>query len=132
MATTLKIWLSLAAPEPIPANGTVCAEASSLMVTLLIGLSVGGSFTAVTVRTKAVLALLTPSLTVTVMVLVPFWSAAGVICKLRENPLPLKRMLLVGTNPGLEEAAESTRLAGALSISAKLNANESTASSLIV
>src|SRR5438132_386267 len=132
MAMTLSVWLSLAAPELMPESETVCAPASSLMERLLIGLRVGGSFTGSTVSTKEVLALLTPSVTVTVMVALPFSLLAGVICKLRERPLPLKTIFALGTSTGLDELAESARLAGALSLSAKLSGRERTVSSLRV
>src|SRR5437667_78766 len=131
-AITLNVWLSLAAPEPIPPSGTVCSAASSLRVRLLIGLRVGGSFTGNTVSRKEVLALLIPSLTVTVIVALPFSLVAGAICKLRERPLPPKTIFPVGISTGLEEVAERTRLAGLLSTSASVSGNESTASSLMV
>src|SRR2546422_8494106 len=120
MAIRLSVWLSLAAPELIPFKGTVCSPASSLMMRLLIGFSVGRSFTGSTVKTKDVLALLIPSLIVTVMVALPFSLVAGVSCRLRASPLPLKTMFAVGTSTGLDELAESTRLAGALSISERV------------
>src|SRR5438105_9939545 len=131
-AIRLSAWLSLAAPELIPLNGTVCRPASSLMARLEMAFSVGGSFTGSTVKIKEVLALLIPSLIVTVMVALPFSLLAGVSCKLRTNPLPLKTILAVGTSTGLEELAESTRLAGALSISETVKGSESTLSSLMV
>ncbi len=48
----------MAAPEAMPVRFTVCTPAPSLTRRLLIGSRVGGSFTAVTVKTK--LLLLTP------------------------------------------------------------------------
>src|SRR5437867_1674336 len=63
-----------------------------------------------TVNTKLLLAVRLPSLTVTVMVAVPVWLRAGVTVTVRLAPEPPKTMLALGTNAGLEEAPETTRL----------------------
>src|SRR6266498_571463 len=49
---------------------------------------VGGSFTAFTVNTKLSLALNCPSLTVTVIVAVPFWLSVGLTVTVRFAPEP--------------------------------------------
>ena len=71
---------------------------------------VGASFTAFTVSKNVSLALNNPSLTVTVIVAVPDWLAAGVTVTVRLAPLPPKTILLTGTKVGLEEAPLSVRL----------------------
>jgi hypothetical protein len=48
-AETVKLWASLGAPEPIPARARVCGPAFTGKDMLLMALSVGASFTAVTV-----------------------------------------------------------------------------------
>src|SRR5882762_9682928 len=87
-------------------NAIVAETVSSGMVWPGMGEMVGGSFTGVTVRTKLVLT--EPklvSVTEIVMVALPDWLAMGVSVMVRLAPLPPKRMLLVGTNTGFEEAA---------------------------
>ena len=66
---------------------------------------VGRSFTAVTVRTKLVAAVAWLSLTVTVIVAVPLWFAAGVTVTVRFAPVPPKTMLATGTRVVLDVAA---------------------------
>jgi hypothetical protein len=80
----------------------------------------------VTVRTKLWLALADPSLTVRVIVEVPYWPATGVTVAVRLAPLPPRTMLLLGTRVGLEESPESVRLAAGVSESpmVKLRGNE--------
>src|SRR2546430_15691978 len=131
-AIRLSAWLSLAAPELIPLKGTVCRPASSLMVRLEMGFNVGGSFTGSTVKTKEVLALLIPSLTVTVMVALPFSLLAGVSCKLRTNPLPLKTILAVGSRTRWGGIGATTRPAGAVAVSGRGEGRGSTLSSFMV
>src|SRR5690242_6857402 len=80
-AVIVRVWLSLAAPEPIPARLTVCKPAFSLMDRLAMVLRVGAWFTELTVTVKdwvTILLLAPPSLTVTVMVAVPLALATGV------------------------------------------------------
>src|SRR5689334_2835189 len=80
--TTSGCPFSLAGPAVMPDRFTVEGLAgSSLMVTLLMLLSVGGSLTALTVTRKLRLMVLLspwPSLTVTVTVAVPLALATGV------------------------------------------------------
>jgi hypothetical protein len=83
---------------------------------------VGASFTAFTVSTKVSLAVREPSLTVTVIVALPFWLAAGVTVTVRLAPLPPKTMFPLGTNPVLEELPLSVRLPAAVSASPTVNA----------
>src|SRR5436189_2191500 len=76
---------------------------------------VGGVLGPLTVNTKVSLAVKAPSLTVTVMVEVPVWPAAGVTVTVRLLPLPPKTMLPLGTRPVLEEAPLRVRLATGVS-----------------
>src|SRR2546426_11728617 len=76
---------------------------------------VGGSFTALTVTTKFVLALYCPSPTATVIVVTPFWLAAGLTVTVRFDPDPPKTMLLVGTSVGSAEPLLNVRLPPPLS-----------------
>ena len=63
-AVTARVWLSLAAPEPIPLRETVCSPAFVARVRLASAFKVGASFTAVTVMaTVATAELACPSLT---------------------------------------------------------------------
>src|SRR6476646_2661333 len=77
---------------------------------------------ALTVTAKLSLEEFTPSLTVIVMVAVPVWPAAGVIVRVRLEPLPPKTILLVGMSVGLEEFLRKTRLFTGVSESAMVNA----------
>src|ERR1044071_5545316 len=70
----------------------------------------GGSFTGLTVSVKLVLVLAVPSLTVNVIVAVPFWFAAGVTVTVRLDPLPPNTMFAVGIRVGLEEVPLNVRL----------------------
>src|SRR6266540_1546343 len=63
----------------------------------------GGSFTAFTVNRKLSLALNCPSLTVTVIVALPFWLSAGFTVTVRFAPEPPKLMFALGTSVGLDE-----------------------------
>src|SRR5207247_6052747 len=65
--------------------------------------TVGGSFTAFTVNTKLSLALNCPSLTVTVIVAVPFWLSAGFTVTVRLAPEPPNPMFPLGTCAGSDE-----------------------------
>src|SRR4051812_30971452 len=84
----VKVWpASSAGPALIPARFTVCTPASSLKERLPKALSVGASFTALTVTVKVLVTALTPplavpplSVTTTVMTAVPLLLAAGVNC----------------------------------------------------
>src|SRR2546427_717845 len=82
---------------------------------------VGGSFTALTVTTKFVLALYCPSPTATVIVVTPFWLAAGLTVTVRFDPDPPKTMLLVGTSVGLDEPLLNVRRSTGVSASATVN-----------
>ena len=63
-----------------------------------MSLMVGASFTAVTVKTNVSVAVNVPSLTVTVIVAVPFWLAAGVTVTVRFAPEPPNTMFAFGTS----------------------------------
>src|SRR5438045_6357482 len=103
LAVRISVWASLAAPEPIPVRATVWRVASSLMIRLPIALSVGGSFTGLTVKRKLRIAVSVPSLTVTVIVALPTSLVAGVSWRFRASPLPLNTILALGTRTWLEE-----------------------------
>src|SRR4051812_46535273 len=70
----------------------------------------GASLTALTVKTKPVEAELRPSVAVMLMMAVPLPWSTGVIVATRLLPEPLKTMFAAGTNPGLEEVAERTKV----------------------
>jgi hypothetical protein len=94
--------------------------------------NVGASLTGVTVSTKSRWRK-HPIATVTVMVVVPDWLANGVTVTVRLAPVPPKLILPTGTNPALDELAESVRLSAAVSTSATVNGSAPVAvSSLIV
>src|SRR3990172_8212466 len=74
-----------------------------------------------------------PSLTVTVMVALPLWWAAGVIVTVRSAPLPPKTMLPPGISAGLEELPLTMRLAAGVWLSPTVKAiGPATLSSAIV
>src|SRR5467141_3163815 len=76
----------------------------------------------VTVRTKLVLAVAPPaSVTVRVIVALPLCAAAGVIVNVRPAPLPPNTILALGTNAGLDDWPETTRLAAGVSTSLTVN-----------
>src|SRR6188508_3301116 len=83
---------------------------------------VGGVLAALTVRTKLVEAVSVPSLTVTVIVEVPLWPAAGVMTRLRLAPVPPKVMLAFGTNVAFDEVPETVNPVGCVSASPMVNA----------
>ena len=71
VAVRVSVWLS-PGPAEMPESGTPCVGASSAVVMSLMGLSVGGSLTGATVRTKEVfVAPPLPSFTVIVIVVAP-------------------------------------------------------------
>src|ERR1051325_1434915 len=74
----------------------------------------GGAFTD---NTNVSAAVLTPSLTVTLIVAVPVWLAAGVTVTVRLPPLPPKTMFASGTNVGLDELPLRVKLPAAVSTS---------------
>ena len=70
---------------------------------------------------KMELAVLVPSLTVTVMGAMPIWPGAGVSVTVRLLLLPPKRMLLVGRRVGFAELAERVRVEAGVSASPTVN-----------
>src|SRR6266545_4749724 len=78
---------------------------------------------ALTVSTKVSFALNCPSLTLTVIVAVPDWLAAGVTVTVRLAPLPPKTMLPLGTNKVLPELPLTVRLPAAVSTSPTVKLN---------
>src|SRR5436189_1647234 len=71
----------------------------------------------VTVSTNVSLADNAPSLTVTVMVVVPLCPAAGVTVTVRLEPLPANTMFAFGASAGLEDVPLSVRAPTAVSAS---------------
>src|SRR6266568_1720908 len=108
------------APETVRLPAAVCASptvkaigavAVFWLVERLAMLEMVGAVFAValTVNTKLSLAVRLPSLTVTVIVVVPVWLSAGVTVTVRFAPEPPNTMLASGTKVGLEEAAVTIR-----------------------
>ncbi len=69
----------------------------------------------VTINGKLELAVLVPSLTVTVMTATPVWPLAGVTVTVRLPPLPPNAMLPLGTSAMLAEVPDKVRLAAGVS-----------------
>src|ERR1043165_275370 len=115
LAVTIRLAAGLSTSWMVKEIGPL--GVSSLIRTLAIGLTVGGSFTGLTVTKKLVLALVpqTGSVTVSVMVAEPNWSASGDKLTWRSDPLPVKRMFSLEIKPGLEERPVTIRLAAAFS-----------------
>jgi hypothetical protein len=86
-----------------------------------MSLIVGPSLTALTVNTKVSLVVLTPSSTVTVIVAVPFWFAAGVTVTVRFAPDPPNTIFAFGTNVVLLELPLTVKDAAAVSVSPTVN-----------
>jgi hypothetical protein len=98
-----------------------------------ISLIVGRSFTAVTPNVKVVLVLTAPSLTLTVIVALPFWFAAGVTVTVRFAPLPPNTIFPFGTSVVLLLEAVTVREDTGVSWSPTVNATAPVAvSSLVV
>jgi len=95
---------------------------SSEIVRLEILLIVGASLTGSTVTVKVSLSVRLPSLTVTVIVVVPDWSADGVTVTVRFDPLPPNTMPLTGTSDVFDDEALKVRLPAGLSASPTVNA----------
>src|SRR5437899_2415459 len=68
-----------------------------------------------TISGKTELAVLVPSLTVTVMGATPVWPLAGVTVTVRLAPLPPKTRLPLGTSVVLEELPDRVRLPAGVS-----------------
>lgn len=86
-----------------------------------MALMVGGLFP-ITVNTKLLDAVLTPSLTVIVIVVVPVSPAVGVIVTFRLPPLPPNSMFAFATNVAFDEVADSVKEPAGVSVSATVNA----------
>ena len=107
----------------MPVRLTTTIPESSFVTTLPMGLSVGGSFTGLTVSAKESLAVPpSASRTVTVMIATPNCLRAGSTVTVRLDPLPPKLMLFVGTSTGFEEDALSVRLPSTVSTSPTVKA----------
>jgi len=107
------------ASEAVTVN---CNATSSSTVLLPIEARIGASFTDVTVSTNVSTAEPpSPSVTVTVIVAVPNWLAAGVTVTVRSAPLPPNTMLAFGTNVVLDELPVRTKSATGVSASPTVN-----------
>src|ERR1043166_1164622 len=93
---------------------------------------VGGSFTGVTVRRKERVALVRPSLTVSVILFVPFWLLSGVMAKTRFVPLPPTTRLASGISAEFVECAVTIRLPAGVSTSETVNGTNNTGPSSIM
>src|SRR5947209_19315968 len=114
-------WLSLGAPDPIPASPMLIRPASSLMSKFARGSRVGGSFTGLSVRRKLALLVAEPSLTVSVIVELPKALDTGEMAAVRLEPPPPNTILVNGTRAGLDDAALRVRLPAAVSASPTTN-----------
>src|ERR1051325_9439980 len=85
------------------------------------GLSVGRSFTAVTVRTNVSVLVANPSLTLRVMVAVTYLLVAGMRVTARFVENPSKKMLALGTRAVFDELAVRVRPTGPASGSFTVN-----------
>src|SRR6266436_8024762 len=85
--------------------------------------TVGAVFTATTVNKNPVLALLVPSLTLTVIVALPVCPAAPVAVTVRFDPDPPNTMLAFGTSVGLDELPLTVKLPAAVSTSPTVKLN---------
>jgi hypothetical protein len=103
-------------------NESALVAVSSFVDCAAISLIVGPSFTALTVKTNVSFAVLNPSLTVTVIVAVPFWLAAGVIVTVRLAPDPPNTMFAFGTSVVLLDVPLTVSEATAVSKSPTVNA----------
>src|SRR6476469_9331740 len=81
----------------------------------------GAVFTLFTVNTNVSEALDVPSLTVTVIVALPVWPAAGVTVTVRFEPLPPNTMFAFGTRVVLEELPVTVRFVACVSGSPMVN-----------
>src|SRR5436305_13193049 len=90
LAVTVRLPAGLSTSWTVKEIGSL--GVSSLILTLAIGLTVGGSFTGLTVNRKLLLALVpqTGSLTVRVTVAEPNWFVSGDKLTWRSDPLPVK------------------------------------------
>ncbi len=71
VTVTVNVWASLLAPELMPVRVMVTLPGLYFKNTFVNTFNVGGSFTGLTVRTKLVLFVAAPSLTLSVMRVVP-------------------------------------------------------------
>ena len=91
-------------------TGIALTGTSSIVVRFAIDAIVGGSFTATTVSWNDVEVEALPSLTLTVIVVVPNWLGAGTTVTARLEPAPLKVMLPFGTRLPFDEAPDIVKL----------------------
>src|SRR5258706_500838 len=103
MAVMVRSCNSLAAPVLMPVKSTVWLPAFGGVRRVLMGVRVGGSLTGLTVRRKVLVAVARPSLTLRMIVAVPYWLRAGVMVTVRFVPLPPKTIFPSGTRLWFEE-----------------------------
>src|SRR2546426_967107 len=132
-----EFFLNVRLPTGVSTSPTVKLNGPVELFTLIVWFAmldiVGASFTALTVTTKLVLALYCPSPTVTVIVAVPLWLAAGLTVTVRLAPDPPKTMLLGGTSVPLHHPFPNVSPPAALSASptVKLSAAVDLSSSIV-
>src|SRR5260221_8433722 len=130
-AVPVSIWLP-PPPAVMPDRFTVCCAASSRIAGGFgMIFRVGGSFTGVTVSTNVSVMLRTVPpivfVTVTVIVVVPFRSAAGALVIVRVDPLPVRLRFASGTSVVLFDVA--VMASNAVPASPTLKENDSGVSS---
>src|SRR5262245_65733427 len=103
-------------------TGIGAVGVASFVAWLAIGAIVGGSLTELTVSKNDVDVGVVPSLTVTVIVVVPNWLAAGVMTRFRLAPLPPRAMFAFGTSVVFDELAVTVSAAAAVSTSPTVKA----------
>ena len=94
VAVTIRLAAAVSTSPTVTASAPVAV--SSVVVWSATSLIVGGSLTAVTVRTKVSLVVAVPSSTVTVIVAVPLWFAAGVTVTVRRGAAAADHQVGVG------------------------------------
>lgn len=85
---------------------------------------VGASFSGLTVITKLVLVEALPSLTLRVMIELPYWFGAGVTVTVRWDPVPARRIFAWWTKVVLDDSAVTTSDPAAVSTSPTVKARE--------
>ena len=131
-AVTVSVCVSLVAPVLIPLNAMSVFAKLTSSATLVMGFSVGGSFEAVTTRTKLVVLVARPSETRRVIKLVPTRSGKGVMASVRLELLPLITRLLAATRFRLVPVAATLRLSSRVSESLMISGTLSVVSSVMV
>src|SRR6266540_1016858 len=122
-AVTNRPWNSFGAPELMAVKATETGPASSLVVTVPIGLIPGASFTGMTVNWNEEVAVAPlVSRTVRVTFATPNWLVPGKRVTVRFVPAPVKEKLLVGVSARSVDEAVTTRSLPGVSMSNTVNA----------